>query len=195
MVPPLSCRLFHWVPLTTAHAVQPPHLAIRTTIYLSGVEPDGPAWVAFGYCSCGPAFPPYCLNPNWTGWGQIWPSQLWPKIAGKLIKYHIIFYTYSCKNVFRIFLNFWHDLKKWRFDVHFDIFLSEFRPRHPLPNPPPSARFYCYYRSPEGGRSPAGQWSAVLCGASQKFQSVSGHRPRRMRGVACSQLGPLSHFF
>ncbi len=24
------------------------------------------------------------------------------------------FLTYSCRNVFQIFLNFWHDLKKWR---------------------------------------------------------------------------------
>jgi hypothetical protein len=44
--------------------------------------------------------------------------------------------AYSCKNVFQIFLKFWHDLKKWRFDVHFGIFLSEVRPQCPLPNPP-----------------------------------------------------------
>jgi hypothetical protein len=47
------------------------------------------------------------------------------------------FFTYSCKNVFRIFLKFWHDLKKWRFDVHLDIFSSEVGPWRPLPNPPP----------------------------------------------------------
>jgi hypothetical protein len=47
---------------------------------------------------------------------------------------------------------------------------------------PPSARFYCYYRSPEAGRSPAEQWSAVRCGASQEFQSVSVHGLRIVRG-------------
>ncbi len=31
---------------------------------------------------------------------------------------------------------------------------------------PPSARFYCFYRPPEGGRSPAGLWSPVRHGAS-----------------------------
>ncbi len=47
---------------------------------------------------------------------------------------------------------------------------------------PPSAQFYCYYRSPEAGRSPARQWSAVRCGASQKFHSVFGRGPRRVWG-------------
>jgi hypothetical protein len=47
----------------------------------------------------------------------------------------------------------------------FCIFLSEiWLLRHPAD--PPSARFYCYYRPPEGGRSPAGLWSTVRCCAS-----------------------------
>ncbi len=33
-------------------------------------------------------------------------------------------------------MNFWHDLKKWRFDINFDVFSSEVGPRRPLPNPP-----------------------------------------------------------
>jgi hypothetical protein len=61
--------------------------------------------------------------------------------------------------------------------------------------PPPSARFYCDYRSPEGGRSLPGQWSTVQCGASQEFKSVSGRGPRRVRGVAGSQSGLLSRSF
>ncbi len=36
----------------------------------------------------------------------------------------------------------------------------------PLCWPPPSAWFYCYYRPPEVGRSPAGLWSVVWRGAS-----------------------------
>ncbi len=39
------------------------------------------------------------------------------------------FWTYSWRNVFRIFLNFWYDLKKWRLNVHFDVFSSEIQPR------------------------------------------------------------------
>jgi hypothetical protein len=47
------------------------------------------------------------------------------------------FLTYSCRIVFRIFLNFWHDLEKWCLDVHFDVFSSEVSLRRPLLNPPP----------------------------------------------------------
>ncbi len=47
----------------------------------------------------------------------------------------------------------------------------------PCQTPPPSARFYCIYRPPERGRSPAGPWSAVRCGASQQSSQfpVPGH--------------------
>ncbi len=27
--------------------------------------------------------------------------------------------------MFQIFFNFWHDVKKWYFDVHFDVYLTE----------------------------------------------------------------------
>ncbi len=113
------------------------------------------------------------FNPNWTGQGQRWPRQLWPQIAGKLIKYRTLhfFWDLFLQKRLPIFLKFWHDLKKWCFDVHFYVFSSEVGPRHCLPNTPPSTRFYCYYRSPEAGRSPAGQWSAVRCGASQIFSN------------------------
>jgi hypothetical protein len=38
-----------------------------------------------------------------------------------------------------------------------------------LPTPPLSIWFYCYYRPPDGGRSPTWLWSAVQRGASQDF--------------------------
>ncbi len=55
------------------------------------------------------------LNPNWIGRGKSWPCRLWSQIAEKLIKYFIWKNTCSCRNIFRIFLNFWQDLKKWLF--------------------------------------------------------------------------------
>jgi hypothetical protein len=98
-------------------------------------------WVPVGCSSLQPYFPrslsfsPY-LNPNWTGWGQSWPRRLRPPIAWKLIKYLILKNTYSSRNVFQIFLNFWHDLKEWHFDVLFDVFLSEvWLQRHPSDPP------------------------------------------------------------
>jgi hypothetical protein len=98
------------------------------------------------------------LNPNWTGRGQSWPRQLWPQIAGKLIKYFVYYFlTYSCRNVFRIFLNFWHDLKKWRLNVHFDVFSSEIRPRRPLPNPPLPPGFTVYTDHLSAGKVPPGR--------------------------------------
>ncbi len=108
------------------------------------------------------------FNPNWTGRGQSWPRWLWPQITGKLIKYFIFcFLTYSCRNVFRIFLNFWHDLKKWRLNVHFDVFSSEVLPRRSLPNPPLPPGFTVYTDHLRPGEVPPG-------GSSKKFQSVSG---------------------
>ncbi len=34
------------------------------------------------------------------------------KLQENFISTSHFFFTYSCRNVFRIFLNFWHDLKK-----------------------------------------------------------------------------------
>ncbi len=39
--------------------------------------------------------------------------------------------------------------------------------------PPPSAQFYCYYRPPEGGRSPARLWSTVWHSANQNTNRFS----------------------
>jgi hypothetical protein len=59
----------------------------------------------------------FLFNPNWNGWYQSWPRQLWPQIAGKLIKYlFLVLNTYSCRNVFRVFLIFWCDFKKRCFE-------------------------------------------------------------------------------
>jgi hypothetical protein len=71
--------------------------------------------------------------------------------------------TYSCRNIFQIFLNFWHDVKKWHFDIHFDGFSSEVQPQR---NPATSVWFYCYYRPPERQRSSAVPQSAMQCGTS-----------------------------
>jgi hypothetical protein len=64
-------------------------------------------------------------------------------------------------------LNFWHDIKKRRFDVRFDVFSSEVLSRRYYAVIPASDRFYSYYGPPEHGRSPAGPWFAVLCGANK----------------------------
>jgi hypothetical protein len=76
--------------------------------------------------------------------------------------------TISCSNVFRIFLNFLHGIKKGRFDIRFGVFLSEVQPGNTLQTSSlPSVLLLL--RPPEGGRSPAGcgpQCSAAL----SKFQ-------------------------
>ncbi len=73
----------------------------------------------------------------WTGWGQSWPWWLLPQIAGKVIKFNFFLYL-SCRNVFLIFLNFWHDLQKWCFDIHFEVFSSEIWMRcNSAQTPPP----------------------------------------------------------
>jgi hypothetical protein len=77
----------------------------------------------------------------------------------------------------------------WHIFVRIPAAASPARP------PPPSAWFYCYYRSPEGGRSPAGQWLAVRCGASQKFQSVSSRGPCRVFSKWTSGAAPIWGIF
>ncbi len=121
----------------------------------------------------------FAVNPNWTGRGQSWPCQLWPQIAGKLLKYLIFFYLFLQKRLPDLF-----ELLTWPQKIRF---------WHPFWCI--SAGFHCYYRSPEAGRSPAGHWSTVWCGASKKFQSVSGRGPCRVWGEAGSQLGVLSLSF
>jgi hypothetical protein len=90
--------------------------------------------------------------------------------------------------VFWIFSDCWHNVKKWRFDVHFDDFSLEVLPQHYHSDLPASNRFYCFYRPPECGKSPARLWSQ--CGAAQAtFLSISRPGPCRVRGEAGSQSG------
>ncbi len=102
--------------------------------------------------------------------------------------------TYSCRNVLQIFLNFWHDVKKWLFDVHFDFFLSEVGPRRHIADPP----FRLVLLSIQITRGREKSRRAVVRSTMRRqstFQSVSGRGPRRVRGVAGSQPGPLSLSF
>jgi hypothetical protein len=82
--------------------------------------------------------------------------------------------TCSSRNVFQNCLNFWDDIKKWCFYIHFNIFLSEVLWRRDSAVFPASNQFYCYYRSPEHGRSPAMPWSTVPSQHSFQFL-VLGH--------------------
>ncbi len=69
--------------------------------------------------------PDSSFNPNWTGWGQSWPCWLWPQITRKLIKYFIYLKnTYSCRNVFQIFMNLWHDIKNYIMMYFWHIFVK-----------------------------------------------------------------------
>ncbi len=63
--------------------------------------------------------------------------------------------TYSCRNFLQCF------------DIHFDVFSSEVLSRRYHSNLLASDRFYCDYRPPERGKSPAWPWSAVRCGTRQ----------------------------
>ncbi len=129
------------------------------------------------------------INSNSTGRGQSWPHQLWHQILYKVLIYQIIFYlTYSCRNVFQIFLDFWHDVKKRSFDVHFDVFSSEVLSRRYSAVIPVSDRFYSYYRPPEHGRSPTRPWSAVWGGVN-KIPISFRSGPSRVQGEVGSRLG------
>ncbi len=132
------------------------------------------------------------INPNWTGRGQSWPCQLWPQIAGKLIKYFIFFYLFLQKRLPYLFeLFFLHDLKKWLFDVHFDVFSSEVRLRRPLLHPPLPPSFTGYTDHPSEaevllGRGP--QYGAAPVINSNQFP-VAGRvvcGGRRVLSWVCS---------
>ncbi len=62
------------------------------------------------------------------------------------------------------------------------------------PPSPPSARFYCYCRPPENGRSGDGLWYTVRCGASQDSNQflVRGHTEC---GVCGFSVGPALLLF
>jgi hypothetical protein len=103
--------------------------------------------------------------------------------------------TYSCRKVLRIFLNFWHDVKKWHFDFHFDIFSSEVGTWRQIVNPP-SFRLVLLCIQTTRGREKSRR--SMVCSpvrGQSTFQSVSGRGPRGVRGVAGSQSGPLSLSF
>jgi hypothetical protein len=90
-------------------------------------------------------------------------------------------------------LNFWHDLKKW----HFDIFSSEVRQQHPLPNLPPlPPGFTAYTDHPSTGEAPPGrgpQFGAAQVKNSNQFPVADriecGRRLvfRRARSLALSK--------
>ncbi len=78
------------------------------------------------------------FNPNCTGWGQSWPCQLLHQIPDKIHIYRIFSKIPILAEAFfpPIFLNTWHDIKKWHFDVHFDIFCQKPSRDTTLPIPP-----------------------------------------------------------
>jgi hypothetical protein len=52
-----------------------------------------------------------------------------------------------------------------------------------------SNQFFCHYRPPKRGRSPAGPWSAVRCGTSQHSNQFLFPGPCRVQRDAGSQSG------
>jgi hypothetical protein len=128
----------------------PPSILI--SCYVSIVKAHFIEWLGF-------------INPYCTRQGQSWPCQTLPSNSGQKFLCRIKTNLFL-QNSFWIFLSFWHDVKQWCFDIHFDVFSSEVLSRcHPA-DPPPFAQFYFYYRLPEPGRSSAGLWSATWSGAS-----------------------------
>jgi hypothetical protein len=103
--------------------------------------------------------------------------------------------TYSCRKVLQIFLNFWHDIKKWRFDVHFDVVFFQKSGREDIL---PTAPFHLVLLWIQTTWWREKSHRAVVRSAVRRqstFQSVSGCGPRRVRGVTGSQSGPLSLSF
>jgi hypothetical protein len=85
------------------------------------------------------------------------------------------FFTYFCRNIFWFLFYFILDVKKCCFDIHFNYITSKCWPQHyPTLS---SARFYNYFRPPEGWSSPNRLWSVVHCGASLDSNQflVPGH--------------------
>ncbi len=61
------------------------------------------------------------------------------KFRTKFLYVRFFYLTYSCRNVLQIFLNFWHNVKKFRFNIHFDVFSSKVGPRRHIVDSSPSA--------------------------------------------------------
>ncbi len=96
---------------------------------------------------------------------KCWPRRLRCQIAGKPILYLFFLNTYSCRNVVQIFFYFTHNIKKWGFDIHFNI-------KSPSTAPPPLSPFpfrwvLLLFQTPEEERSPKVLWSAVWHSTSQ----------------------------
>ncbi len=127
------------------------------------------------------------FNPNSTGQGQSWPRQLWRQIPDKILGFFYL--TFSCKNVFQIFFNFWHDVKKQHFDVHFDVFfvrrsVVSLLCHHPLL----PTGFTAITDHLSVGEVPPGR--GLQCSAAPlKLWPVFGPGLRRVRGEAGSQSG------
>ncbi len=165
-VNPVCCVLFYALQLLAWGLVWPACLCFQRTRAKTGMLRQ-PRNQTFSPNSPG-------FNPNTAGRGQSWPCQLLRQIPDKILIYRIFNkFTYSCINVFWIFWNLWHDIKKWRFDIHFDVFLWEIRSRSALCRPPASIRVYCYGRPPKHQRRVAGPWSTVWRRRQSTFQSVS----------------------
>ncbi len=97
-----------------------------------------------------------------------------------------------CRNVFQIFLNFYYDVKKWRFDIHFNVFCQKFSHSGNLLTLP-SIWFYCYYR--QSAREVPPVRSPQCTAAPVDIPISSSPGPHRVRGEAGSQLGLLSALF
>jgi hypothetical protein len=103
-----------------------------------------------------------CINPRCTGQGQSWPFQIWRLIPDKILIYRIYKEnTYSCKNVFWIFLNFRQDVENYILTYYCQ------KSGHvvTLLTPPLLLGFTAITDHPRVGE--VRLWSAVWCGASQ----------------------------
>ncbi len=100
--------------------------------------------------------------------------------------------TYSCRNVFQIFLNYWHYLKKLFFDLHFDVVSSEVHLRRHPATPPPFLLVLLLLETSRGWEMSRRE---VVCSPmwhQSGLPSVSGPRLWRVLGVVGSQSGTLS---
>ncbi len=114
--------------------------------------------------------------PNCNRWGHSWPCQLWHQIPDKIFMYQIT-KKLSSRNIFWIFFELLTRCQKMTFWCPFWRIFVRSPAAMPPCQPPPFHSVYCFYRRPEGGRSPAGRWCAVHCYTSQDSNQfpVLGH--------------------
>ncbi len=79
--------------------------------------------------------------------------KFWTKFLCRIFKK----LTYSCRNVLQIFLNLWHDVKKWCLNVHLEVFSSEVGPRRHIGAPPLPLSFTVYTDHIRAGEVPPGR--------------------------------------